>query len=66
MPRGRIPKLTPHDEELIVELYDPSKGKPLTLLELAIKFEVSVETIRRALKNNGVAAVHTRRERWLL
>jgi hypothetical protein len=59
---GRKPKLTPADELLILELYDEMKGIPLTLLQLAEKFEVSIETIRRCLKKHGAKPVTGIRE----
>lgn len=58
MTLGRKPKLTPADELLLVALYDEKKGIPLTLAQIAEKFEVSIETVRRYLKKHGYKPVH--------
>jgi transcriptional antiterminator len=51
---GRNAKITPEDEKLLVQLYDPGPTAiGLTLAELADKFDVSTETIRRALQRHN-------------
>lgn len=47
---GRKAKLTWDDKLLIFALYFPKNARPLTLDELGEKFEVSAQTVWRALK----------------